>query len=119
MNRASFFRLLGKGAAVLALAPSVLARVETAAFNTKKLQSQLDRIRSYRIGGRTFHVAPSPFDNKDIDNAMGKLVKEHGSVEYLHFAGQHEEKMIKKYWEDYEKAMLTDPKAFHDYIDKL
>lgn len=115
MNRASFFRLLGKGAAVLALAPSVLARVETAVFDTKKLQSQLDKIRSYRIGGRTFHTTDLPA----LDNVIGKMAKEHGSVEYLHFAGIHEEKMRKKFWEDHEKAMLTNPKAFHDYIDKL
>lgn len=127
MNRKSFLRLLGKGAAVLAVAPSILASIlkpeETFEFS------------SIRVGGRTFHFKKSPYDGSNVnplvmdemgkmefrnmDTVVGKLVKEHGSVEYLHFAGTHETKMLKKYWADHEKAMLTDPKAFHDYLDKI
>lgn len=68
MNRKSFFRLLGKGAAVLALAPSILASIP-------EKESEFESIS---FGGRTFHFKKgySPFDgskkNAFIMDEVGK-----------------------------------------------
>lgn len=107
MNRASFFRLLGKGAAVLAAAPSVLASIPE-----KEAEYE-----SISFGGRTIHFKKgySPFDG---GKNSGLIMDEIGKTEqftikgHKYFYKQGVEKSALKFKADTERLMFDTFRPF-------